>query len=44
MDVIRLMLVSLAGWMNHQQQKVIDYLQGYGGEAWREITRETTKD
>ncbi|GEM_PF-1763718 len=27
MDVFRLLLVSLAGWMNRQQQDVIDYLQ-----------------
>jgi putative transposase len=27
MDVFRLLLVSLAGWMNRQQQEVIDYLQ-----------------
>ncbi len=27
MDVTRLMLVSLAGWINQQQENVIDYLQ-----------------
>ena len=27
MDVFKLLLVSLAGWMNRQQQDVIDYLQ-----------------
>jgi hypothetical protein len=27
MDVFTLTLVSLAGWMNRQQQDVIDYLQ-----------------
>jgi len=27
MDVFRLMLVSLAGWVNQQQEHVIDYLQ-----------------
>ena len=27
MDVMRLMLVSLAGWINQQQEHVIDYLQ-----------------
>ena len=27
MDVFKLQLVSLAGWMNRQQQEVIDYLQ-----------------
>ena len=27
MDVFKLLLVSLAGWMNRQQQEVIDYLQ-----------------
>ena len=27
MDVLKLVLVSLASWMNRQQQEVIDYLQ-----------------
>jgi hypothetical protein len=27
MDLVKLTLVSLAGWMNRQQQDVIDYLQ-----------------
>ena len=27
MDVFRLLLVSLAGWVNQQQGHVIDYLQ-----------------
>jgi len=27
MNLIKLTLVSLAGWMNRQQQAVIDYLQ-----------------
>jgi hypothetical protein len=27
MDLIKLTLVSLAAWMNRQQQDVIDYLQ-----------------
>ena len=27
MDPFRLLLISLAGWMNQQQQDVIDYLQ-----------------
>ena len=27
LDPFRLLLISLAGWMNQQQQEVIDYLQ-----------------
>jgi len=27
MDPFRLLLISLAGWLNQQQQDVIDYLQ-----------------
>lgn len=27
MDAFKLILVSLAGWMNRQQQHVIEYLQ-----------------
>ena len=27
MDAIKMILVILAGWMNRQQQHVIDYLQ-----------------
>ena len=27
MDVFRLMLVSLVGWVNQQQEHMIDYLQ-----------------
>jgi hypothetical protein len=27
-DPFRLLLISLAGWLNQQQQDVIDYLQG----------------
>jgi hypothetical protein len=27
MDAFKLILVSLAGWMNRQQQQVIEYLQ-----------------
>ena len=27
LDPFRLLLVSLAGWLNQQQQEVIDYLQ-----------------
>jgi hypothetical protein len=27
MDALKLILVSLAGWMNCQQQHVIEYLQ-----------------
>ena len=26
LDPFRLLLITLAGWMNHQQQQVIDYL------------------
>ena len=28
MDAFKLILVSLAGWMNRQQRHVIEYLQG----------------
>jgi hypothetical protein len=27
LDPFRLMLISLAGWLNQQQQDIIDYLQ-----------------
>jgi hypothetical protein len=27
LDPFRLLLISVDGWMNHQQQEVIDYLQ-----------------
>jgi len=27
LDPFRLLLIALAGWMNHQQQQVIDYLR-----------------
>ncbi len=27
LDPVRLLLVGVAGWMNHQQQQVIDYLR-----------------
>ena len=34
MDLIKLTLVFLAGWMNRQNQDVIDYLQEKSG-SWR---------
>ncbi len=27
LDPVRLLLVGVAGWMNHQQQQVLDYLR-----------------
>ena len=27
LDPFRLLLIAVAGWMNHEQQKIIDYLR-----------------
>jgi hypothetical protein len=34
-DPFRLLLISLAGWLNQQQQDIIDYLQGRESRAAR---------
>jgi hypothetical protein len=35
MDVEKLMVVALAGWINQQQEDVIDYLRELPRAAWR---------
>src|SRR5215472_9163379 len=39
MDPLRLLLISLAGWLNQQQHAVIDYLQEENRVLWRAARR-----
>ena len=42
LDPFRLLLISLAGWLNQQQQDVIDYLQGCCPSAARRVATART--
>jgi hypothetical protein len=45
MDAFKLILVSLAGWMNRQQQHVIEYLiPARGGEGVERAAGEPTAE